>query len=110
MNVVSFRKNRRGVEALLRTIVEKFPAPQQNTVKDARALVFDFSYTNHTGINAFARVFSGSFKKGERLVLREIDTTFSLKDVGVCKPDMVSTETIKEGMIGYFPPALRSQG
>ena len=103
-------KTGEGVEVLLRTVIEKFPTPQQDTAKDARALVFDFSYTNHTGINAFARVFSGSFKKGERLVLREIDTTFSLKDVGVCKPDMLSTESIKEGMIGYFTTGIKEPG
>ena len=103
-------KTGEGIKELLKAAVEKFPAPQQDTAKDARALVFDFSYTNHTGINAFARVFGGSFKKGERLLLREINTAFSLKDVGVFKPDMVSTETIEEGMIGYFTTGIKEPG
>ncbi len=103
-------KTGEGVEELLRAVVEKFPAPQKDTADDARALVFDFSYTNHTGINAFARVFGNTFKKGERLLLQEIDTTFSLKDVGIFKPDMVSTESIQEGMIGYFTTGIKEPG
>ena len=103
-------KTGEGVKVLLETVIEKFPSPRQDTVSDARALVFDFSYTNHTGINAFARVFGGSFKKGERLLLKEIDTAFSLKDVGVFKPDMVSAETIEEGMIGYFTTGIKEPG
>ena len=103
-------KTGEGIEGLLKIIVEKFPAPQKDTTDGARALVFDFSYTNHTGINAFARVFGSAFKKGERLLLREIDTAFSLKDVGVFKPDMVSTESIQEGMIGYFTTGIKEPG
>ena len=99
-----------GVETLLQTVVEKFPPPKQDTVKEARALVFDFSYTNHTGINAFARVFGGSFKKGDRLILREVNTPFSLKDTGMCKPDMVSTGTLEAGMIGYFTTGIKEPG
>ena len=103
-------KTGEGIEGLLKTIIKKFPSPQKDTATDARALVFDFSYTNHTGINAFARVFGGSFKKGDRLTLREINTPFSLKDVGVFKPDMLSTETIEEGMIGYFTTGIKEPG
>lgn len=103
-------KTGEGVEILLEAIVQKFPPPKPDTEKNARALVFDFSYTNHTGINAFARVFNGSFKKGDRLLLCEINTPFSLKDVGVFKPDMLSTKAIEEGMIGYFTTGVKEPG
>ena len=100
-------KTGEGVEILLEAIVEKFSAPKPDTEKNARALVFDFSYTNHTGINAFARVFKGPFKKGSQLLLHEINKSFSLRDVGVFKPDMLSTEVIDEGMIGYFTTGIK---
>ena len=103
-------KTGEGVAHLLEVIVEKFPPPQQDAEQDARALVFDFSYTNHTGINAFARVFGGAFKKGDRLALREIDTAFSLKDVGVFKPDMTPSDTLRTGMIGYFTTGIKEPG
>ena len=103
-------KTGEGVEVLLKTIVEKFPSPKPDTEKNARALVFDFSYTSHNGINAFARVFNGTFKKKDRLLLHEINTPFSLKDVGICKPDMLSTKTLSKGMIGYFTTGIKEPG
>ena len=103
-------KTGEGIETLLEAIIEKFPPPKPDTEKNARALVFDFSYTNHTGINAFARVFGGSFKKGDRLLLHEINTPFSPKDMGVFKPDMQTTEEIGKGMIGYFTTGIKEPG
>ena len=76
----------------------------------ARALVFDFSYTNHTGIRAYARVFGGSFRKDDRLVLREVNAPFTLKDVGIFMPDMEPTGEIHEGMIGYFTTGIKEPG
>ena len=100
-------KTGEGVEQLLKAIIARFPPPKETEKKEGKALIFDFSYTNHTGVNAFARVFSGSFKKGEKLVLREINTTFSLKDAGVFKPDMTTTDKLEAGMIGYFTTGIK---
>lgn len=71
-----------GVGALLDHIVSVIPEPA-SLGGDSRALVFDFSYTKHTGINAFARVFNGSFSAGDRLRLQAVRTPFPLKGVGV---------------------------
>ena len=103
-------KTGEGVSALLDAVVEEFPAPTADTERDARALVFDFSYTNHTGINAFARIFRGSFKQGDNLVLRGAAASFPLKDIGVFKPDMEPTGDLSEGMIGYFTTGIKKPG
>ena len=103
-------KTGEGVRELLERIVTRIPAPKVGIVKESQALVFDFSYTTHTGINAFARVFSGSFKVGEQLKLQEVNSSFSLKDIGICKPDMTTTESLQEGMIGYFTTGIKEPG
>ena len=95
-------KTGEGVPELLDAVVDLFPPPKDESETDARALVFDFSYTGHNGINAFARIFSGSFKKDESLVLRGADSTFQLKDIGVLTPEMKSVGALEAGMIGYF--------
>ena len=51
-----------GVEALLESIVELVPPARKSEGQDARALIFDFSYSTHRGITVFARIFDGSFK------------------------------------------------
>ena len=103
-------KTGEGVDELLDAIIDVFPPPKKDSGTDSSALVFDFSYTNHTGINAFARVFGGSFKAGERLVLREVNETFSLKDIGIFTPDMEPIDNLHEGMIGYFTTGIKEPG
>ena len=108
-------KTGEGVEQLLSALLKRIPAPkeeeqEQTTVSTARALVFDFSYTNHTGINAYARVYNGTFKKGERLTMQGAGQAFSLREVGVFTPDMVPKEAVSEGMIGYFTTGIKEPG
>ena len=101
-------KTGEGVDGLLQTIVDRCPPPTADP--DTRALVFDFSYTNHTGINAFVRVFGGSFSSGDRLTLCGVDTSFTLKDAGMFRPDMTSTGSVDAGMIGYFTTGIKEPG
>ena len=103
-------KTGEGIEQLLKAVITRFPPPERSAGKEGKALVFDFSYTNHTGVNAFARVFSGSFKKGDKLLLREINTAFSLKEAGVFKPEMTATDNLGAGMIGYFTTGIKEPG
>lgn len=103
-------KTGEGVGALLDTIVDQFPPPEQDTSGETRALVFDFSYTNHTGINAFARLFGGSFRKGDSLMLRGVHSSFIAKDVGVFRPDMSPVDALGEGMIGYITTGIKEPG
>ncbi|MDE0243246.1 MAG: translation elongation factor 4 [Candidatus Kaiserbacteria bacterium] len=102
-------KTGEGVSGLLDAIVDRCPPPTVD-LEGTRALVFDFSYTNHTGINAFVRVFGGSFSSGERLTLCGTSAHFSLKDVGVFRPGMTSTESLEAGMIGYFTTGIKEPG
>src|SRR3989344_5875766 len=54
-------KTGEGVELLLETLIEKVPAPVQEfpDTKSNRSLVFDFQYSNHTGVIVYVRVFDG---------------------------------------------------
>lgn len=100
-----------GVENLLDTIIEKIPAPSVDVNVDKNcALIFDFSYTNHTGINAFGRIFSGTFKKNDSVILLGAKQSFTLKDVGVFRPDMESKNFISAGAIGYFTTGIKEPG
>ena len=103
-------KTGEGVPELLDTIVSTFPPPAKQDTDQPRALVFDFSYTNHSGINAYARVFSGTFKDGDRLTLRGVNNSFPLKQIGIFKPDMSPTGELSEGMIGYFTTGIKEPG
>ena len=102
-------KTGEGVRDLLDAIVTAVPSPVVDG-GEPRALVFDFSYTNHSGISAYARVFGGSFAPGDRLILREVRTPFRLKSAGMFLPDMTATDALHAGMIGYFTTGIKEPG
>jgi GTP-binding protein LepA len=103
-------KTGEGVEALLQAIVERVPAPRESAGQDARALIFDFSYSTHRGITVFARIFDGSFKKGDVLRFAAADQKFTVLETGIFMPDEVVTDTLSAGEIGYIVTGVKEAG
>jgi len=58
-----------GVSQLLDTIVTRVPAPRESTGTGARALVFDYAFSEHRGIVAFVRVMDGQLATKEKAFL-----------------------------------------
>ena len=86
-----------GVEALLEAVVAHVPAPRASEGVDARALIFDFSFSTHRGITVFARIFDGSFKKGDVLRFAAAGQRFTVLETGIFMPDEVTTDSLSSG-------------
>ncbi len=103
-------KTGEGVEELLQAIVERIPAPRASVGTDARALIFDFSFSTHRGITVFARVFDGSFKKGDVLRFAAAEQRFTVLETGIFMPDEVITDSLSAGEIGYIVTGVKEAG
>jgi len=99
-----------GVEALLESVVERVPAPRLSEGEDARALIFDFSYSTHRGITVFARVFDGSFKKGDSVRFGAAGERFTVLETGIFMPDELQTDSLQAGEIGYIVTGVKEAG
>ncbi|MES2225895.1 MAG: translation elongation factor 4 [Patescibacteria group bacterium] len=99
-----------GVEELLEAVVSRVPAPRASEGTDSRALIFDFSFSSHRGIAVFARVFDGSFKKGDVLRFSAAGERFTALETGVFMPDETPTETLGAGEIGYIVTGVKEAG
>ena len=104
-------KTGEGVENLLDGIVGKVPGPEINEMKDGgRALIFDFSYSEHRGVTMFVRVFDGSIKTKSNLVLGENQKRFLGTEVGYFLPDQFVVDELKAGEIGYVVSGIKEPG
>lgn len=103
-------KTGEGVRELLDTVVDKIPEPKNNNETLPQALIFDFSYTSHSGIIAYVRVFSGSFQKGMQAKLVQTNQSFSIKEVGILTPSSNPKDSLGEGMIGYITTGIKEPG
>lgn len=103
-------KTGEGVEALLEGIMQKIPAPKKMEGNTFRSLVFDFKYSNHTGVIVFIRAMSGSVKKGDKLIFKQTSKTFQALEVGYFVPEETPTDEIREGETGYIVTGIKEPG
>ncbi|MEI6305021.1 MAG: translation elongation factor 4 [Candidatus Taylorbacteria bacterium] len=100
-----------GVAHLLDEIIKRIPAPLKAPDEQKfRSLIFDFQYSNHTGVIVFIRVMSGEVKRHDRLIFKIAGREFEAIEVGIFKPDNTPTESLKEGEIGYIVTGIKEPG
>lgn len=97
-----------GVPELLDRVISEIPAPEVilNTGEE-QSLIFDSYYDQHKGVIAFARVFKGSFKKGQKMSLASSGLTFEATEVGMFSPDLIEKDSLQSGEIGYIVTNLK---
>lgn len=102
-------KTGEGVPELLDAIAVKVPEPR-DTHEGDRALIFDFSYSDHRGVIMYCRVFDGAFKKGDRMRLVAAQEEFICAEVGVMKPKETAVDELGAGEIGYIVTGIKKPG
>ncbi len=124
-------KTGQGVEKLLKAIIEKIPDPNKSSgieifyhtrvsprlsrgpleseknLIPSLSLIFDSYYDSHRGVIIFVRVFSGEFKKGLKVKLANLKTSFEINEVGYFSPDLTPSEKLVSGEIGYIVTNLK---
>src|SRR5690606_14479832 len=78
-------KTGEGVENLLRTIIEKVPAPSGNPEAPLQALIFDSVYNPFRGIEAFFKVINGEIRKGQEVKFMATGKKYGADEVGTLK-------------------------
>lgn len=103
-----------GVGHLLDEVIRRVPVPsdksEEKNSENFRALIFDFQYSNHTGVIVYIRVMSGSAKKRDRLKFKIADREFEAIDVGIFMPAETPAATLSAGEIGYIVTGIKEPG
>jgi GTP-binding protein LepA len=87
-------KTGEGVESLLQHIIQRIPPPKTTHAGNGfRGLVFDFHYSNHTGVIVYLRVFDGSVTAREALQFCAAKSKCTPIEVGIFVPNETKTET-----------------
>ena len=90
-----------GVEEVLEEVVRRFPPPMPAADQLARALVFDSKYDAFRGVVVYMRLFSGTLKAGDRVLVMSTSQTYEIKEVGIFTPEMTKAKQLEEGAVGY---------
>ena len=104
-------KTGEGVSELLAGIIARVPPPAPGTdAMGGRALVFDFSYSEHRGIIAYVRVADGSITAKDQLLFSGAHKRMIASEVGCFAPEMKQTQMLVAGEIGYIVTGIKEPG
>ncbi|MCW5548363.1 MAG: translation elongation factor 4 [Opitutaceae bacterium] len=96
-----------GIEDILEAVVARVPPPRWTDYPQLRALVFDSLYDPYRGVISYVRVFSGSVKAGDHMLLMSNGVKSEVKEVGVFTPKMEKRPGLTEGDVGYLVSSIK---
>ncbi|HXP29235.1 MAG TPA: translation elongation factor 4, partial [Solirubrobacteraceae bacterium] len=100
-------KTGEGVEEVLEELIARVPPPSGDSEAPPRALIFDSEFDQYRGVIAYIRVVDGTFKKGEAIRAMATDTQADIDDIGVFSPQMMPTDQLAAGEVGYLITGLK---
>ncbi len=96
-----------GVPEVLEELIARVPPPKGDPNGPARALIFDSEFDQYRGVIAYIRVVDGVFQKGEAIRAMAAGTEADIDDIGVFGPQMMGTEQLAAGEVGYLITGLK---
>jgi GTP-binding protein LepA len=96
-----------GIVDILEAVVARVPSPRWTEYPQVRALVFDSLYDAYRGVIAYIRVFSGTIKAGDYMLLMSNGVKSEIKEVGVFTPKMEKVASLGAGDVGYIVSAVK---
>src|SRR5271166_3339607 len=100
-------KTGEGVGEVLEELIARVPPPSGDPQAPPRALIFDSEFDQYRGVIAYIRVVDGAFKKGEAIRAMATDTEADIDDIGVFSPQMMPTDQLAAGEVGYLITGLK---
>ena len=97
-----------NIEDLLEAITQYFPAPDGDTEKPLKALIFDSYYDNYKGVILFVRIKDGSVRVGDRIKTFLSSTVYDVTEVGVFAPNLFPKAHLEAGEVGYIAASIKS--
>ncbi len=103
-------KDGTGVPELLEAIVARVPSPVGSSEEPPQALIFDSYYDAYRGVISHVRLFSGTLKTGDRIMMKSTSKPFEIDEVGYFLPEATRSEKLSAGEVGYIAASVKEVG
>ncbi|NDV61862.1 elongation factor 4 [Puniceicoccales bacterium CK1056] len=100
--ILASAKAGKGIPEIMEAIIQRVPPPRWGEHPHTRTLIFDCVYDAYKGVICFVRVFSGTIKRGDTILMMSDGTKAEVKEVGIFSPSMKPSSTIEAGWVGYI--------
>ncbi len=96
-----------GTHEILEEIVKKIPPPVGDVDAPLKALLFDSWYDQYQGVIILVRLFEGTLKKGDKILLMSTGRSYEALKVGVFAPSMVEVSQLGAGEVGFIIAGIK---
>lgn len=100
--ILASAKVGKGIPEILQAVVDHIPVPRWSESPKCRVLIFDSVYDTFKGVICFVRVFSGTIKKGDSIIMMSDGTRTEVKEIGIFSPKMKPSDGLFPGSVGYI--------
>lgn len=96
-----------NIEDVLEAVVKHIPAPQGDENEPLKALIFDSYYDSYKGVIAYIRVFDGTVKKGDEILMMNTNKKFEVVETGIISPNHMPVNQLSAGDVGYIAASIK---
>lgn len=100
-------KTGKGVEDILKAVIEKVPAPTGDADAPLQAMIFDSVFNSFRGIIGYIRLYNGTLKKKDLVKFISTDKEHYADEIGVLKLNQEPTNELKAGDVGYIISGIK---
>lgn len=98
-----------NIEQVLEQVITNIPAPSGDEDKPFKALIFDSLYDAYKGVIIFCRIFDGSARKGDEILMMATGAKADIVETGIFGAgQFIPTEELSAGMVGYITASLKN--
>ena len=100
-------KTGEGVPDVLEAMIAKVPPPKGDRDAPLQALIIDSWFDNYVGVVMLVRVFNGTLKPKDRILLMATGAQHLTEQVGVFTPKSQAREALSAGQVGFIIAGIK---
>ena len=100
-------KTGEGVVDLLESLIERIPAPVDNTDSPLKALIVDSWFDNYVGVISLLRIVDGRLSRRQKIRVMSTGRTFQVEKLGVFSPKPVDRDSLHAGDVGFVIAGIK---
>ncbi|MGW8267831.1 MAG: GTP-binding protein, partial [Longimicrobiales bacterium] len=100
-------KEGKGIDELLKAIVDRVPAPKGDPDAPLRALIFDSYYDQYLGAVPSIRVVDGTLKAGMTIGFGNVKARYEVDEVGSLRLGRVPQPGLGPGQVGFVVAGIK---
>ena len=100
-------KTGQQVEELLESLIERIPAPVQQTNDFLSALIIDSWFDNYLGVVSLVRVMQGCLRKRQKILVMSTGRSFQVEKVGIFTPKRQDCDKLEAGEVGFVVAGIK---